>query len=231
MPLAFVRVYVPLWASACLLAVVLAAQRPAAFTILGRDYWRWLLRPWKLVSFAVAFAIMVGIAPYSGDPTWDRVDGGAQSVLTFVTAPWTIAVVYRALRRIGRTPPPREIYGAACAWLFSASWFYDGWLLVRDHLYPTTWALNLGASSALYVLAGVLWSVSGGPGRRVGLAFTEPGWPNVDGGGFRHVAWLALVVMAVTVVLLAPFGWMACQGLRARSAAGRAPALMDVSRQ
>jgi hypothetical protein len=219
MPLAFVRVYLPAWASACLFAIGLAAQRPAAFTILRRDYWRWLLRPWKLVTFAAALAIMVGIAPYSGDPTWDRVDGGAQSVLTFTTAPWAVGVLYRALRGIGPARQPREIYGAACAWLFSASWFYDGWLLYRDHVYPTGWALNLGASSALYVLGGVLWNVSARQGERVGLAFTDPAWPRVDDGGFRRVAWLALAVMVAAVVLLAPFAWMACDDLRARSAA------------
>jgi hypothetical protein len=216
MPLRFVQIYLPLWASACVVAIALAVQKPAAFTLLRRDYWRWLLRPWKVATFGVAFSLMVGIAPYSGDPTWDYVDGGAQSLLTFVTAPWALGTLYRALRRVGDRPRPREVYGAACAWLFSASWLYDGWLLYRDHRYPESWALNLGASSALYLLGGLLWSLGEGPAKRVGLAFTDPAWPGCQDAGFRRVAWLAFGLMAAVIVLLAPFAWMAWKSLHGR---------------
>jgi hypothetical protein len=210
MPASFVSIYLPLWGAACLIAVALAAQRPASITLLHRAYWRWLLRPWKLATFAVAFAIMVAIAPYSGDPTWDRVDGGGQSILTFVTAPWAVGTLYRAVRRVAPARP-REVYAASCAWLFSASWFYDGWLFYRDHVYPTGWALNMGASSALYFLGGLLWSLRGS-----GLAFTDPAWPSVEDEGFRRVAWIALALMGAVVVLLAPFAWMAWQALQLR---------------
>jgi Zn-dependent M28 family amino/carboxypeptidase len=229
MPQGFVRVYLPLWAAACLLALALTAARPAAFTLLRSAYWRWLLQPWKLVTFAVAFAIMVGIAPYSGDPTWDHVDGGVQSLLTFMTAPWAVGTLYRGLRRVGTAPAPRELYGASCAWLFSASWFYDAWLYHRDHVYPTGWALNMGASSALYLLAGLLWSLRAGEKRRVALAFASPDWPSPGDSTFRRVGWVALAVMAGVIALLAPFAWMAWQALRPPEPTARPPVSVSLS--
>ena len=214
MPPAFIHVYVPVWASACVLALVLAALEPGAYTVLRRRYWQWLLRPWKLVSFAVAFLLMVFGAPYSGDPTWDHVDGGVQSLLTFTTAPWAVGTLYRAARRVGAPPRFREVYGALCAWLFSASWFYDAWLYHRDHVYPTGWALNMGASSALYFMGGLLWSLRAGKGRLARLAFVDPDWPIPGDGTFRSIAWVALSVMAGVITLLAPFAWMAWEALR-----------------
>jgi hypothetical protein len=69
----------------------------------------------------------------------------------------------------------------------------------------------MGASSALYFLGGLLWSLRGS-----GLAFTDPAWPSVEDEGFRRVAWIALALMGAVVVLLAPFAWMAWQALQLR---------------
>ena len=89
-------VYVGAWAVACAVAIVLAvvavvAARRGRLAIARAAYWRGLARPWKLVTFAVACAGMVLVAPRTGDPTWDAVDGGFMSVLAFTTGPWALA--------------------------------------------------------------------------------------------------------------------------------------------
>jgi hypothetical protein len=48
---------------------------------------------------------------------------------------------------------------ALCLWLFSASWSYDLYLLLRDGSYPVTWLANLFASSLLYLSAGLFWNL------------------------------------------------------------------------
>ena len=208
-------VYIATWSSACVIAIALSLQRPSALTLFGRPYWRWLLQPWKLATFAVAAAGMVLVGPFTGDPTWDRVDGGVQSVLTFATAPWAVGVIYRALKKIGPTRP-REVYAAACTWLFSASWVYDAWLLIRDGHYVKEWALNLGASSGLYMMGGVFWSLSHRPGERTSVAFTRVDWPSGASSRQRGVVGAALAIGAVVAILMAPLLWTALETLLRR---------------
>ena len=102
------------------------------------------------------------IAPYTGDPTWDYFDALMMSVLTFTTAPWAVGTLYRALRRKADVA---QAYVALCALLFSASWCYDIYLVFRDGIYPATWRANFAASSILYLLAGMLWSLEWRPAR------------------------------------------------------------------
>lgn len=193
------------WGVACLAAAVLVARRPAAFSITSGAYRRYLLQPWKLATFALAAFGITIIAPYTGDPTWDYFDAGMMSVLTFVTAPWAIGTLYGALHgRTGRS----QVFVALCAWLFSASWCYDLYLVLRDGRYPDTWLANMAASSILYLLAGLLWSLEWRPARGVVFGFMEEGWPDpAHARGFAKIAWFALPVMLLAAGLILPFLW------------------------
>ena len=194
----FFVAYGAAWGLACLGALALVARRPAEFSITGAAYRAYLLQPWKLATFALAGAGLTIIAPYTGDPTWDYFDAAMMSVLTFVTAPWAVGTLYRR----------EHIYVALCAWLFSASWCYDLYLLLRDGRYPDTWAANMAASSILYLLAGLLWNFEWRPARGVTFGFLEESWPDpAHAGGFRKIVWLALPVMALAAGLILPFLW------------------------
>jgi hypothetical protein len=117
------------------------------------------------------------------------------SVLTFVTAPWSVGVLYLAAR--GRTSSWKA-FVAACLWLFSASWSYDLYLVLRDGFYPLTWWPNLVLSSCLYVSAGLLWSLEWRAGRGVVFGFMETGWPDiVPSNAFAKVFWVAILFMAL----------------------------------
>ena len=91
--------YIAGWCSALLLAVVLVVREPRAYGLLSRAYVRALFVPWKLVTFFLAGGFFVIAAPYTGDPTWDRVDGGMMSVFTYLTSSWSIGTIVRAIRR------------------------------------------------------------------------------------------------------------------------------------
>lgn len=172
-PLGF-AVYTGTWLAAGVLAIAACVRRPSRFSLLSRPYWRTLLVPWKVVTFLVAWAGMVWLGPRSGDPTWDATDASFMSLLTYLGAPWALGTLVRVLRRREGAAPGLL---AAWLWMFSASWCYDLYIWVRDGVYPPTWLANIGASSVLYALAGLLWNLEWIHGRGPSLAFLHEPWP------------------------------------------------------
>lgn len=171
----FFKFYIAGWSALCIVALALFLRRPSAFVPGRRIYWHFLGEPWKLVTFVAGGALITLIAPYTGDPTWDRVDGFFMSVFCFTTAPWVVGALYLAARR---QTSPVEIYVAACVWLFSASWSYDIYLVWRDGEYPLTWYSNIYASSLIYLCAGLFWNLEWQPERGVIFSFMREGWPS-----------------------------------------------------
>jgi hypothetical protein len=200
------RVYVGLWAAFCAGAALVAVTGPRP-VLATRAYARFLLRPWKIATFAVAFAGIVVVAPFTGDPYWDHVDAAFMALLAFTTAPWSMGVLFQATRGRRRV---REALPAVATWLFSASWSYDLWLLVRDGAYPVTWAHNLVASSCLYAFAGLFWSLDWRPGRGVVFAFMDADWPRGEPARFGRLLVWALPVMAFIALLMTSsvLGWV-----------------------
>lgn len=188
MSIHFAKLYVALCAAALAYAVAVAASRRRTLALVQPRYWRWLLVPWKLASFAVAAAGLTWMAPYTHDPNWDRPISIVMSLLTFATAPFAVAALWRR----------RDVLVAACAWLLSASWSFDWYWLARRGWYPDGWASNLVASSALYLTAGMLWNLDFRPGRGVRFAFRDDDWPAARASSFREVAAPALVLMGAT---------------------------------
>jgi hypothetical protein len=196
-------IYTFSWISACLLALCLAVINRQKIELLQPLYWRFLFQPWKLVIFLVAATGMTLIAPYTGDPTWDYIDTAFMSILTFCTAPWSIGTLYRSIS--GKSDSP-NVYIACCLWMFSASWSYDLYLFFRDGYYPMTWLPNIFASSILYILAGMLWSLEWKQGKGVTFGFIEHDWPSGKKAQRQGVLLLfALPLIIMVMALIAPF--------------------------
>lgn len=153
----FITGYLFLWMTACLITFVLIAYKPKSFSILDKRYRKFLLKPWKLVTFGIAALGMTLVAPYSGDPTWDYLDAALMSVFTYFTAPWVVGIFYQS--RKGPFPVKR-LFVAFCLWMFSASWSYDLYILIKTGTYPYTWLPNIALSSILYFSAGLFWNHS-----------------------------------------------------------------------
>jgi len=96
MDIAF-RIYIAAWSAACLAAVLLYLRHPGDFAISRHAYWHFLAEPWKLVTFIAGTGLITLVAPYTGDPTWDYVDGFFMSVLCYATAPWVVLRHYPCL--------------------------------------------------------------------------------------------------------------------------------------
>ncbi len=196
------EIYITLWSALCLAALLAFLRWPAAFYIGQRSYWHFLTERWKAATFCAGAALVTLIAPYTGDPTWDHVDGFFMSVLCYATAPWVVAVLYLAAKGRASTA---EIYVAVCTWLFSASWSYDIYLVWRDGHYPATWLPNLFASSLIYLCAGLFWNLEWVPERGVIFSFMRDGWPSrpASSAPARLIVYalvLALPIIAAIVI-------------------------------
>lgn len=186
---------------ALLLGIVVAIRHHRRISLFGAGYRRFLAVRWRLITFAIATTALVVVAPYTGDPTWDYYDAAFMAVLTFTTAPWALGCLFRAVRG---PRDPAALYVAACAWMLSTSWSYDIYCLLRDGYYPPAWLANLGASSILYVAAGLFWNLDWRPGRGVTFAFLEPDWPAArPAGHFTKVLGYAAAFMALVTGSLA----------------------------
>ncbi|MFH1726185.1 MAG: hypothetical protein ABII00_16370 [Elusimicrobiota bacterium] len=200
---AFHKAYLAGWVLLCLAAACLYARGFRSFVFFQKRYWRFLLRPWKAVTFLLAAAALVLAAPYNIDPTWDRVDAAFISVLTFLSAPGVVGILDRA-RRMGARMS--EVFVACCLWLFSASWSYDLYILLRDGAYPQAWLANLVACSVVYFAAGLFWSLDWSTDKGIFLAFLDERWPLPSAGSvFRNVYWAAVPIMILVALLFLPF--------------------------
>ncbi len=201
------QIYTVAWILACGVCLYFWLSRREICFLRQREYWRFLARPWKLGTFAMATLFMVLIAPYSGDYTWDWVDGLYMSALTYMTAPWAVGIFFRFIRRRARL---RQVFIAFCLWMFSASWSYDIYLLIRDGVYPLTWQANLMASSILYWSAGTFWSLDWNPVKGVHYSFAEDNWFKTHQGpvflkilrrGWMFILVAGIILVGVVVML------------------------------
>ncbi|MDH3612085.1 MAG: hypothetical protein OEU90_00950 [Gammaproteobacteria bacterium] len=166
-------------------------------------YLKFMVSTWKLLTFAVAALSMIAMAPYTGDPTWDYVDASFMSILTFLTAPWAVGTLYLALKGRARLI---HVFIAVCVWMFSVSWAYDVYILLKHGYYPPTWLPNIVLSSILYFAAGLMWNLQRKEGRGVVFGFMEPDWPNPAYElGFRQIIWFALPIMILVTFMIVPF--------------------------
>ncbi|QOX78624.1 hypothetical protein FY034_06670 [Trichlorobacter lovleyi] len=190
------------WLYLCLVAVGLVVRTPSRFTLLQRNYWLLLIEPWKLATALVATVGFMVMAPYTGDPTWDYVDAFFMSALTYATAPWSVAVLYRVFRRWESW---QAFYVALCCWFFTASWSYDLYIWIRDGYYPLTWTSNIVASSFLYLMAGLLWNLEWQADRGTQFAFSSVAWPAPAPQRSWRIVWIAVPIIVLVAILMGQF--------------------------
>ena len=195
--------YLAGYSLACVAAIFLMFRERNKLILFRRNYRRFLQSSWKLGTFAIAALAMTIMAPYTGDPTWDYVDASFMSILTFLTAPWAVGTLFLALRR---QATPVHVYIAVCVWMFSVSWAYDVYILLKHGYYPPTWLPNIVLSSIIYFAAGLMWNLQRKNGRGVVFGFMEPGWPDPRHElGFRRIVWFAVPIMILVTMMIAPF--------------------------
>jgi hypothetical protein len=145
--------YLATWVAFCLLAAGIAIT---SVRVSVPDAAAFLRVPWKLVLFVPAVVFVTFAGAFTDDETWDVVSGGGMALLTFLTSWWSVGVAVRALRGL---VPLRYAVVALAVTLFSSSWFYDGYLLLRDGSYTSRWLGNLLLSPTIYLCAGLVMNL------------------------------------------------------------------------
>jgi hypothetical protein len=194
------KIYVALWLSALVLSLFFVFRNQKTCTLVQKSYWNFLLERWKLFTFAIA-TVSIGLAaPYSGDPTWDISNSVVISILTYVFAPWSVAVLYRALR----SWKFNTHFWVALCFFFIPCWTYDVYILLRDKIYPPTWYNNLYISGAIVLIAGLFWNLYYRDAYGLTFAFKLEEWPSVGRTPFRKVFWPCLLLC---IPVVASIGW------------------------
>jgi hypothetical protein len=190
----FLRAYLACWLLFCALAALLAAKY---VRVPLRDVRSFLLAPWKLALFVPGIVFVTLAGHFTDDETWDIGSGGIMSICTVLTAWWATGTFARVIR--GRAPIVHVVIAIAVT-LFSSSWCYDGYLLLRDGAYTQRWLGNLMLSPTIYLCAGVITNLEIQQGR-LGVAWTRDPWP-------AYVApsrWWPLVLAAIPFVIIATY--------------------------
>ncbi len=197
-------IYMAGWLLAFLSACVLLVRDWKHCELSDPRYWRFITHRWKWVTFAMAALPLTILAPYSGDPTWDYVDGAFMSILAYITAPWSVGVVYRFFRGWHSS---KWLYVAVCIAMFSLSWSYDGYILLKMGFYPPTWWSNILLSGVMYLSAGMFWNLQWQSGRGVTFAFMEKAWFENPASQFGRLIIYAGIFMLLVTAICLPFFW------------------------
>jgi hypothetical protein len=205
-PTFFVK-YVACWVTFCLLAAAILVLDRDRLRLEWRRYLSFLCMPWKVALFVPALLFVTFAGRYTDDETWDVVTGSGMSVLTFLTAPWSLGLVFQALT--GRRPK-RYLLVAAAMLLFSSSWFYDGYLLWRDGAYTPRWSGNLVLSPIIYGAAGLLWNLEAKGRFGFRFSFVREDWPSPP----EDRRFLPLVLISIPLILVGGFVLVAFVGWR-----------------
>ncbi len=92
--------------------------------------------------------------------------------------------------------------------LFTSSWFYDGYIYLRDGIYPATWFSNLLISPALYITAGLFWSLEWEKGKGTSFVFQKEDWYlGHTESSFRKMVWITFPFMAFAAYGVIWFVW------------------------
>ena len=110
--------YIALWVSFCIAAVSVLLLDRKRLIPEWREYWHFLTVSWKLCLFVPAFLFVTFAGRYTNDETWDVVTGSGMAILTFLTAPWVVGLIYQVF--VGRRPV-RYLIVALALLLFSSS--------------------------------------------------------------------------------------------------------------
>lgn len=123
-----------------------------------RAYYRELLRPWKLTTFAIAMSwLLYGALTFEiGD--WDVGVTLIMGGLTYLLAPWSVQLIITAVLERPRYASLHVIFAFVLA-VFVVDWAYMGYHMLLDN--PIYRDANFYASMPLFFMAGFVWLYRG----------------------------------------------------------------------
>lgn len=196
----FMYYYFTAWLIILIIAVLVSIKNRSVHEIFNRNYWQFLFELWKVFTFVFATACITIVAPYSGDPTWDYGDSIIISILTYIFAPWTVGVIYRAFK----FKQFNSKLFAAVVFFFIPCWAYDAYIFIKDGYYPITWFTNVIISSGIVLTAGLYWNLCWSKEKGTDFAFRLDVWPQRSESSVKKML-IPMLILMFPVVYAA--GW------------------------
>ncbi|MEM7184268.1 MAG: hypothetical protein AAF518_25440 [Spirochaetota bacterium] len=196
------------WLSIFCLALLIAFLHKNEIQQSFRGYLQFLKVPWKLTTFYVAFLFVTFAGYWTNDETWDIVTGAGMSIFAFANAPLAVGIWIRffCFKFDYKTKPGiiRQLKWMLLALvfsLFSYSWFYDGYLMIRDGSYSIRWYGNLILSGFIYMAAGLFWNLEVTSEKYISFGFFREDWPMPP----ENKSYLRLLVLAIPLAFFASY--------------------------
>ncbi len=123
-----------------------------------KAYFRELIRPWKLFSFCVAMGLLLYGSVYFKIGDWDVGITIIMGCLTYLMAPWSVYVIWSAIRFRPKLWVLHVISAFIVA-LFVVDWVYMLYHTIAGN--PVYRKDNFYASTPLFFMAGVVWLYRG----------------------------------------------------------------------
>lgn len=192
-----------LWGSLFLfpLSLLILLRRRKEIELFHREYWDYLFERWKLVTFLISGGFITLAGPYTSDPTWDMTNGGLMSLFTYLTAPWSVGILFLILKGQRSKWLLLPVF---CFWFLAVVWSYDFYLYFRDGFFPEASLENFFLSGLLYLSAGLFWNLEETKEGKVLLSFMSDDWLRKRASRFRRIFWIALPLMLFAVFLTLP---------------------------
>jgi len=202
------NLYFKIYISLCLLlffiGLYLSIKKFNHLEIFTKSYLIFISKTWKLITFIIAFISFNLIGPFSGDPTWDLYTSSAMSLLTYLSAPWSVGIFYKFLKK---NTDKTKLFIAFIALMFSVSWCYDWYLVIKIGRYPETWLANIFLSSIVYIAAGFYWNIEFRLKKGITLAFIYDDWLKSENSDytFKKIWWVILIITLPVAILFLSF--------------------------
>lgn len=203
-----INLYFKFYISLCLLflfiGIYFSIKKIHDLEIFTKKYYIFLFKPWKFITFLIAFISFNIIAPFSGDLTWDFYTSSMMSIFTYLSAPWSVGIFYKFIKN----KTSIKIFFIAIVMLFfSASWCYDWYLVIKYGTYPDTWFSNIYLSSIVYIAAGIYWNIEYREKKLITIAFLYDDWlhSNITNYSFKKIWWAILIITTPVAVLFLSF--------------------------
>lgn len=161
---------IPSYLKACLViysvltffSIILIIRNRVFYNLFTTEYWRFIFTPVKFAIFFAGTLALVLPVSYLGIDSWDYPIAIFQPILSYLTAPWAVAAIYRYVKGKAK---PGELYLAVCMMLFAGSWSVEIYILLRDGVYMPEWLFNIPVGILCYSAVGLLWNVEWSDGR------------------------------------------------------------------
>ncbi len=193
----FIRNYIIFWVTLVVVVLIITFLKRNEIKKQREGYFEFLTVKWKILTFLVSCFFVTFGGYWTNDETWDFISGLGMSVFTFLFAPLSIGILYRfALRRESLL----DLFLACVFSLVAISWFYDGYLALRDGVYTERWFGNLILSSVIYFCAGLFWNLELGEANQIRFSFSRSDWPHAPKN--RKIAKAFLLAIPIGLVAL-----------------------------